>query len=123
MLEKFIPQIDEYYVFDEQLQMVIEKSIDFGKKTYIYGMHGSGKSSHIEQVCALRGLPFLRLNLDANISRTELIGRDVIAIENGVQILKFQEGLVPFAMKNGLCLVLDEFDSATPEALFCLQML
>ena len=122
-MKQFIPKLDPLYIFDENLANVIEKSIDFNQKAYIYGLHGSGKSTHIEQICAKRQLPFLRLNLDVNVSRTELIGRDVICLENGLQVLKFQEGLIPFAAKNGLVLVLDEFDSASPEAMFCLQML
>ena len=120
-LKDFIPQIDERYCLDPELTKIIEAGLDNNLKVLIHGPHGSGKSTHIEQICAKRFLPSIRVNLDTNISRSDLVGKDTISVIDGKQVISFKEGLIPFAMQNGLVLIMDEYDSARPETLFVLQ--
>jgi len=119
--QHFVPQIDSKYILNPQLVDIIKKGIENNLRVIIYGPHGSGKSTHIEQVCGQMGRACIRVNLDSNILRSELVGKDTISVENGLQVVSFKEGILPFAMKHGLVLILDEYDSARPETLFVLQ--
>ena len=120
-LESLIPSQDKYYIFDENLVSIIDKSINYNLKLMIYGPHGSGKSTHIEQICAIKKLPCIRINFDNNILRSDLVGKDTIYTKDNKQVIVFKEGILPFAMKHGIVLILDEYDSARPETLFVLQ--
>ncbi|MDF2965630.1 MAG: cobaltochelatase subunit CobS [Rickettsiaceae bacterium] len=118
-----VPEIDNYYRFDPTVTKAILAGFAFNKKVMITGLHGTGKSTHIEQVAARLNWPALRINLDGYITRIELIGRDTITIKDGVQVTEFFEGMLPWAARNGIALILDEYDAARPEVLFVLQQL
>jgi len=122
-LASYIPTQNPRYVFDDKLTNYILTAIRHNRNLLTYGMHGSGKSTHIEQIAARLNWPCLRINLDGHISRLELIGRDVIKLENGKQITEFQLGLIPWALSQGVILILDEYDAARPETLFIIQRL
>ncbi len=116
-----VPSLDPNYSLDPKLSKLIEAAIKNNLKVLIYGPHGSGKSTHIEQICARLKLPSIRVNLDTNISRADLVGKDSIVMSEGKQVIAFKEGLLPYALKHGLVLILDEYDAARPETLFVLQ--
>ena len=120
-IKHLIPAVDSKYILNPQLVQIIQKSIENNLRTIIYGPHGSGKSTHIEQVCGQMSRACIRVNLDANILRSELVGKDTITTENNMQVVGFKQGILPFAMQNGLVLILDEYDAARPETLFVLQ--
>ncbi|MBN8828816.1 MAG: AAA family ATPase [Sphingobacteriia bacterium] len=119
----YIPKIDPTYVFNEETTLAILAGFSYKKNVLIQGLHGTGKSTHIEQVAARLNWPCIRVNLDGNLTRTDFIGRDYIIIKDNKQITEFKEGILPWAVKNGIALVLDEYDAARPEFLFILQRL
>jgi cobaltochelatase CobS len=116
-----VPKLDHTYKFDQVATAAIILGFAYNKRVYIHGYHGAGKSTHIEQVAARLNWPCIRLNLDSYITKTDLIGKDVIKLEDHKQVMNFQEGLLPLAMRNGYVLILDEYDAARPEVLFILQ--
>ena len=120
---EFVPDIDESYCFDKDTTLSILAGFVHNRRVMIQGFHGTGKSSHIEQVAARLNWPCVRINLDGNISRIDLIGRDVIVIENGKQITKFNDGIIPWSLKRPVALVFDEYDAARPDVMFVLQRL
>lgn len=119
----YTPEPDEGYSFDEATLKAILLGLIHNKRVLIQGFHGTGKSTHIEQVCSRLNWPCMRLNLDGYITRSELIGKDIIMLEDGKQISKFQDGIIPFALKHPMVLILDEFDAGRPDVLFVLQRL
>jgi cobaltochelatase CobS len=119
---EFTPKSDNYS-FDKQVTEAVLAGLVFNKKTLIQGLHGSGKSSHIEQIASRLNWPVIRINLDNQISRFELLGRETIKLKDGKQITEFQEGLLIKAIRNGYVLILDEYDAATPETMFIIQRL
>jgi len=121
--QDYIPAIDEYYHFDPEATHSILAGLMFNKKVLLHGAHGTGKSSHIEQIAARLKWPCLRINLDGQLSRADFVGRDAIVIENGQQITCFKKGLLPFAIENPFILILDEYDAGRPEVMFVLQRL
>lgn len=125
MLSKsdLVPAIDENYVFDPVVTKAIVNGILYRKNVLIQGLHGTGKSTHIEQVAARLNWPVIRVNLDGNLSRSEFIGRDYIVIKNDKQVVEFKEGLLPWSVKQPIILILDEYDAAKPDFLFVLQRL
>lgn len=120
---EFVPEIDETYCFDSDTTQAILAGFKHNKKVLIQGFHGTGKSSHIEQIAARLNWPTIRVNLDGYISRIDFIGRDVIKLKDGLQITEFQEGLLPWALKQPMCLILDEYDAGRPDVMFVLQRL
>ena len=118
---KFVPEIDEAYVFDETTTKAILAGYCYNRRVMIQGYHGTGKSTHIEQVAARLNWPCIRINLDSHISRIDLLGKDVIAIEDSKQITKFQEGILPWAIQNPVALVFDEYDAGRPDVMFVIQ--
>jgi cobaltochelatase CobS len=118
-----IPSKDQHYKFNKTTTQAILAGFVYNKKVLITGLHGTGKSTHIEQVAARLNWPTLRINLDGFITRIELIGRDSIVLREGVQVTEFFEGILPWAARNGIALILDEYDAARPEVLFVLQQL
>lgn len=118
-----VPEIDQNYVFNEDLSKTILAALFNNQKMLIQGMHGTGKSSHIEQIAARLNWPVWRINFDSQISRSDLVGKDVIKIENGQQVTKFQEGIIPFALQNPIILILDEYDAIRPDIAFVMQRL
>ncbi|TAE81226.1 MAG: cobaltochelatase subunit CobS [Alphaproteobacteria bacterium] len=116
-----IPEIDPHYCFHPETTMAIIAGFAYGRNVLVQGFHGTGKSSHIEQVAARLRWPLVRINLDGHISRFDLIGRDAIVLREGVQVTEFQEGLLPWALSRPVALLFDEYDAARPDVLFVLQ--
>jgi cobaltochelatase CobS len=87
----------------------------------IQGYHGTGKSTHIEQVAARLNWPCVRVNLDSHISRIDLIGKDAIKLVDGKQVTVFQEGILPWALRNPCAIVFDEYDAGRPDVMFVIQ--
>ncbi len=120
---EFVPAIDENYLFDPKTTLAILAGFAFNSRVLIQGMHGTGKSTHIEQVAARLNWPCLRINFDSQITRLDLVGKDVIKLKNDKQITEFQEGIIPFALRNGMALVLDEYDAIKTDVAFVIQRL
>jgi cobaltochelatase CobS len=118
-----IPEIDQNYIFDEKTTSAILAAFAFNSRVLIQGMHGTGKSTHIEQVAARLNWPCLRINFDSQITRLDLVGKDVIKIKNNKQITEFKEGIIPFALRNGIALVMDEYDAIRTDVAFIIQRL
>ena len=116
-----VPIIDENYIFDEETTTSILVGFKFNKKVLIQGLHGTGKSSHIEQVAARLNWPCLRINLDGHIGRFDLLGKDSIVLKDNKQVTTFKEGLLPWAIQNPVALVLDEYDAGRPDVMFVIQ--
>lgn len=120
---EWVPSIDNNYSFDPATTQSVLAGLAHNRRVLIQGLHGTGKSSHIEQVAAHLNWPCLRLNLDSHISRSDLLGRDAVVLENGQPITVFKEGLLPWAMQRPFIIVFDEYDAAQPDILFILQRL
>ncbi len=116
-----IPEHDARYVFDPKVTRALLAGFMFGRRVLLQGHHGTGKSSHIEQVANRLNWPCLRINLDSHVSRADLIGRDAIVLEDGKQITKFVEGMLPYALQRPIALVFDEYDAGRADVLFVLQ--
>ena len=116
-----VPDIDESYVFDPDTTLAILAGFAFDRRVMIQGYHGTGKSTHIEQVAARLNWPCIRINLDAHISRIDLIGRDAIVLRDGLQVTEFREGLLPWALQHPVALVFDEYDAGRPDVMFVIQ--
>ena len=119
----FVPQIDENYLFDPTTTSAILAGFVFNQRVLVQGMHGTGKSTHIEQVASRLNWPLLRINFDSQITRLDLVGKDVIKLKNNKQITEFKEGIIPFALRNGIALVLDEYDAIKTDVSFVIQRL
>ena len=117
----YVPDIDTNYVFDQQTTIAILLGLKFNKRVFIQGLHGTGKSTHIEQVCSRLNWPCVRINLDSHISRIDLIGKDSIILKEGKQVTEFQEGILPWAFQNNVALVFDEYDAGRPDVMFVIQ--
>ena len=117
----YVPEIDDSYVFDQQTTIAILLGLKFNKRVFIQGLHGTGKSTHIEQVCARLNWPCVRINLDSHISRIDLIGKDSIVLKEGKQVTEFQEVILPWAFQNNVALVFDEYDAGRPDVMFVIQ--
>ena len=118
---EYVPLIDEDYVFDPDTTLAILAGFTHNRRTMIQGYHGTGKSTHIEQVAAHLNWPCIRVNLDSHISRIDLIGKDAIVIEDGKQITAFREGILPWALQHATALVFDEYDAGRPDVMFVIQ--
>lgn len=116
-----VPPVDPAYVFHRQTTLAVLAGFSHNRRVLLQGLHGTGKSTHIEQIAARLNWPCLRLNLDSEISRLDLLGRDTIVLRDGQQVTKFREGLLPWAMQNPVALVLDEYDAGRPELMFVIQ--
>jgi cobaltochelatase CobS len=116
-----VPDIDDSYVFDPDTTLAILAGFAFNRRVMIQGYHGTGKSTHIEQVAARLNWPCIRINLDAHISRIDLVGRDAIVLRDGLQVTEFREGLLPWALQHPVALVFDEYDAGRPDVMFVSQ--
>ena len=116
-----VPDIDEAYVFDPDTTRAILAGFAFNKRVMIQGYHGTGKSTHIEQVAARLNWPCVRINLDSHISRIDLIGKDAIVLQDGQQVTTFKEGMLPWAIQHPCALVFDEYDAGRPDVMFVIQ--
>lgn len=117
----YVPDLDENYHFDHDTTLAILAGFAHNRRVMIQGYHGTGKSTHIEQVAARLNWPCVRVNLDSHISRIDLVGKDAIVVEDGLQITTFKEGLLPWALQHPTCLVFDEYDAGRPDVMFVIQ--
>ena len=118
---EYVPEIDKTYKFDKDTTLAILSGFSFNKRVLIQGYHGTGKSTHIEQVAARLNWPCIRINLDSNVSRIDLIGKDSIVIKDGKQVTEFKEGILPWSIQNPVALVFDEYDAGRPDVMFVIQ--
>ena len=118
---EFVPKIDQNYKFDRDTTLAILSGFAFNKRVLIQGYHGTGKSTHIEQVAARLNWPCVRVNLDSHVSRIDLIGKDAIVLKDGKQITEFKEGVLPWSIQNPVALVFDEYDAGRPDVMFVIQ--
>ena len=116
-----VPDRDDSYVFDPDTTLAILAGFAFNRRVMVQGYHGTGKSTHIEQVASRLNWPCIRINLDAHISRLDLIGRDAIVLRDGLQVTEFREGLLPWALQTPTALVFDEYDAGRPDVMFVIQ--
>ncbi|GGD33705.1 cobaltochelatase subunit CobS [Croceicoccus pelagius] len=116
-----VPDRDESYVFDPDTTLAILAGFAHNRRVMVQGYHGTGKSTHIEQVAARLNWPCVRINLDAHISRIDLVGRDAIVLRDGLQVTEFREGLLPWALQTPTALVFDEYDAGRPDVMFVIQ--
>ena len=116
-----VPEFDDAYVFDRDTTLAILAGFSHNRRVMIQGYHGTGKSTHIEQVAARLNWPTIRVNLDSHISRIDLVGKDAIVVRDGKQITEFQEGMLPWALQNPTALVFDEYDAGRPDVMFVIQ--
>jgi cobaltochelatase CobS len=116
-----VPDFDPAYVFDPDTTLAICAGFGSNRRVMVQGYHGTGKSTHIEQVAARLKWPCIRINLDAHISRIDLIGRDAIVLRGGQQVTEFREGLLPWALQHPVALVFDEYDAGRPDVMFVIQ--
>ena len=118
---KFVPEIDTSYLFDEVTTKAILAGFCYNRRVMIQGYHGTGKSTHIEQVAARLNWPCVRVNLDSHISRLDLVGKDAIVLKDGKQITEFREGVLPWALQNPVAIVFDEYDAGRADVMFVIQ--
>ena len=118
---EYVPEIDEAYRFDDRTTQAICAGFAYDRRVMIQGYHGTGKSTHIEQVAARLNWPLVRINLDSHVSRIDLIGKDAIVLKDGKQITEFREGLLPWALQNPVALTFDEYDAGRPDVMFVIQ--
>jgi cobaltochelatase CobS len=117
----YVPDIDPDYQFDKDTTLAILAGFSHNRRVMIQGYHGTGKSTHIEQVAARLNWPTLRINLDSHISRIDLIGKDAIVLRDGKQVTEFKEGLLPWALQNSVALIFDEYDAGRADVMFVIQ--
>tara|TARA_B000000460_G_scaffold54199_1_gene35836 strand:- start:1653 stop:2645 length:993 start_codon:yes stop_codon:yes gene_type:complete len=120
---EYVPSIDDAYRFDKNTTLAILAGFAHNRRVMIQGYHGSGKSTHIEQVAARLNWSCIRINLDSHISRIDLLGKDAIVIKDGMQITEFKEGILPWAVQTPTALVFDEYDAGRPDVMFVIQRL
>lgn len=116
-----VPEIDTAYQFDHDTTLALLAGFAFNRRVMIQGFHGTGKSSHIEQVAARLNWPCIRINLDSHVSRIDLLGKDMIVLKEGKQVTEWKEGLLPWAIQNPCALVFDEYDAGRPDVMFVIQ--
>lgn len=116
-----VPELDEDYLFDGPTTRAILAGFAHNRRVMVSGYHGTGKSTHIEQVAARLNWPCVRINLDSHVSRLDLIGKDAIVVKDGMQITEFKDGILPWAYQNNVALVFDEYDAGRPDVMFVIQ--
>jgi cobaltochelatase CobS len=119
--DSHVPAVDPTYKFDPQTTLAICAGFAFDRRVMVQGYHGTGKSTHIEQVAARLNWPLVRVNLDSHISRIDLVGKDAIVLKDGKQITEFREGMLPWALQRPIALVFDEYDAGRPDVMFVIQ--
>jgi cobaltochelatase CobS len=118
---EWVPDIDVGYIFDKETTLSILAGFNYNRRVMVQGFHGTGKSTHIEQIAARLNWPCVRINLDSHISRIDLLGKDAIKLKDGKQITEFQEGMLPWSIQNPVALVFDEYDAGRPDVMFVIQ--
>ncbi|MBW8735085.1 MAG: AAA family ATPase, partial [Asticcacaulis sp.] len=119
--DSHVPDIDTAYRFDPQTTLAICAGFAFDRRVMVQGFHGTGKSTHIEQIAAHLNWPLVRVNLDSHVSRIDLIGKDAIVLKDGQQVTEFREGILPWALQRPVALVFDEYDAGRPDVMFVIQ--
>ncbi len=117
----YVPDMDDAYVFDHDTTLAILAGFAYNRRVMIQGYHGTGKSTHVEQVAARLNWPMVRVNLDSHISRIDLIGKDAIVLRDGQQVTEFREGILPWALQSPCALCFDEYDAGRPDVMFVIQ--
>ena len=118
---KYVPEIDKSYKFDRDTTLAVLSGFLFNKRVLIQGYHGTGKSTHIEQIAARLNWPCIRVNLDSHVSRIDLIGKDAIVLKDNKQVTEFKEGILHWSIQNPVALVFDEYDAGRPDVMFVIQ--
>jgi cobaltochelatase CobS len=116
-----VPDIDEAYKFDPETTRALIAGFAHNRRVMVQGYHGTGKSTHIEQVAARLNWPLIRVNLDSHVSRIDLVGKDAIVLKDGRQVTEFREGMLPWAIQRPIALVFDEYDAGRPDVMFVIQ--
>ncbi|WP_370676561.1 cobaltochelatase subunit CobS [Pleomorphomonas sp. PLEO] len=119
--DEHVPDLDPDYLFDRATTLAILAGFSHNRRVMVSGYHGTGKSTHIEQVAARLNWPLVRVNLDSHISRIDLIGKDAIVLRDGKQVTEFRDGILPWALQNNVALVFDEYDAGRPDVMFVIQ--
>jgi cobaltochelatase CobS len=119
--DSHVPDLDPDYLFNKEVTLAILAGFKHNRRVMIQGYHGTGKSTHIEQVAARLNWPCVRINLDSHVSRIDLIGKDAIVLKDGKQVTEFREGILPWALQNNVALVFDEYDAGRPDVMFVIQ--
>ncbi|GAA0583245.1 cobaltochelatase subunit CobS [Caenispirillum bisanense] len=118
---EYVPDRDPNYLFDRDTTLAILAGFKFNRRVMVQGYHGTGKSTHIEQVASRLNWPCIRVNLDSHVSRIDLIGKDAIVLRDGQQVTEFREGILPWALQHACALVFDEYDAGRPDVMFVIQ--
>src|SRR5476649_2504064 len=116
-----VPEIDQDYLFNKETTLAILAGFAHNRRVMITGYHGTGKSTHIEQVAARLNWPMIRVNLDSHVSRIDLVGKDAIVLRDGKQVTEFREGMLPWAIQRPIALVFEEYDAGRPDVMFVIQ--
>src|SRR5207248_8364978 len=116
-----VPDLDDAYRFDRDTTLAILAGFAFNRRVMIQGYHGTGKSTHVEQVAARLNWPLIRINLDSHVSRIDLVGKDAIVLKEGKQITEFREGILPYCLQTNTALCFDEYDAGRPDVMFVIQ--
>ncbi len=119
--DEHVPEIDPDYQFNRETTLAILSGFAHNRRVLIQGYHGTGKSTHIEQVAARLNWPMVRVNLDSHISRIDMVGKDAIVLKDGKQVTEFQEGILPWALQRPVALLFDEYDAGRPDVMFVIQ--
>jgi cobaltochelatase CobS len=119
--DAYVPEIDRDYIFDRATTLAILAGFAHNRRVMISGYHGTGKSTHIEQVAARLNWPCVRVNLDSHVSRIDLVGKDAIVIHDGKQVTEFRDGILPWAYQHNVALCFDEYDAGRPDVMFVIQ--
>ncbi len=119
--DEHVPDVDPDYLFDRQTTLAILSGFAFNRRVMVSGYHGTGKSTHIEQVAARLNWPMVRVNLDSHVSRIDLVGKDAIVVKEGQQVTEFRDGILPWAYQHNVALCFDEYDAGRPDVMFVIQ--
>src|SRR5919202_1447279 len=119
--EEHVPDLDPDYIFDRETTMAILAGFARNRRVMITGYHGTGKSTHVEQVASRLNWPCVRINLDSHVSRIDLVGKDAIVLQDGKQVTEFKDGILPWALQNIIALCFDEYDAGRPDVMFVIQ--
>jgi cobaltochelatase CobS len=119
--DEHVPEIDDAYRFNPDVTLALLAGFTRDRRVLVQGMHGTGKSTHVEQVAARLNWPCVRVNLDGHLSRLDLVGRDAVVLREGQQVTEFQEGILPWALQRPVALIFDEYDAGRPDVMFVIQ--
>ncbi len=119
--DAYVPELDPDYLFDRDTTLAILAGFAHNRRVMVSGYHGTGKSTHIEQVASRLNWPCVRVNLDSHVSRIDLVGKDAIVVRDGLQITEFKDGILPWAYQHNVALVFDEYDAGRPDVMFVIQ--